>query len=273
MTTSAPEHFDAIAGQYAASEVHASSPTIRRLHELLAGKWPESVCDVACGPGHLALSFAGKAARIAGVDAAPNMLRQLERLAKERGVTVETVRAFAEAVPLPSNSFDAVVSRLAPHHFPDVTKAVQEMTRLAKPGGFVAVIDLQGHENSALDDLNHQIEVLHDPSHVRSHTAARWRECFAMNSLSLEALEPNQTELPGGLTVQRWCEIGNTAPEAQSKIRALLAAAPREHLSGLGIRHEDGEFRIPVRTLIILGRKCQTAHLPNLQIDLIRPDC
>jgi hypothetical protein len=68
-------------------------------------------------------------------------------------------------------------------------------------------------------------------------------------------LESNQTELPAGLTVQRWCEIGNTTREAESKIRALLATAPKEHLAGLGIQLENGEFRIPVRTLIILGCK------------------
>ena len=183
------------------------------------------------------------------------MLRQFERLAKERKLQVEAVRAYVDSLPLPSDSFDAVVSRLAPHHFPEVAKAVREMARLAKPGGCVAVIDLEGDENPALDDLNQKTEVLHDPSHVRSYTAARWREFFETNGLSVEALESKQTELPAGLTVQRWCEIGNTAPEAQSKIRALLAAAPKEHLAGLGIRFENGEFRNPVRTLIILGCK------------------
>ena len=235
MTSSAPEHFNAIAGQYAASEVHANSPTIRRLHELLASKRPDPVCDVACGPGHLALSFAGKASRIVGVDAAPNMLRQFERLAKERNVKVETVHAYAESVPLPSDSFDVVVSRLAPHHFPDVANAVREMKRLAKSGGHVAVIDLEGNENPLLNELNHKIEVLHDSSHVQSYTAARWREFFEMNGLAVEVLESKQTELPAGLTIQRWCEIGNTPPAAQSRIRALLTAAPEEHLAG--IRH------------------------------------
>jgi ubiquinone/menaquinone biosynthesis C-methylase UbiE len=64
---------------------------------------------VAGGPGHLALSFAGKASRIVGVDAAPNMLRQFERMARERGLAVEAVRAYAEEMPLPSNSFDVVM--------------------------------------------------------------------------------------------------------------------------------------------------------------------
>lgn len=255
MTTSAPEHFDAIAGQYAASEVHANSPTIHRLHELLALRRTDSLCDVACGPGHLALSFAGKVSRIVGMDAAPNMLREFEKLAKARGVEVETVQAYAESVPLASNSFDAVVSRLAPHHFPDVARAVREMARLAKPGGSVSVIDLEGSENLILDELNHAIEVLHDSSHVRSYTAARWQEFFETNGLAIQALERGQTELPGGLAVRRWCEIGKTTKEAQTQIRARLTAARVEQLAALGIRFENGEFYIPVRTLIISGRK------------------
>ncbi len=159
MTRSAPEHFDAISGRYAASEIHADSPTIRRLHELLGPEPLGSICDVACGPGHLALSFAGKASRIVGVDAAPNMLRQFGRMARERGLAVEAVRAYAEEMPLPSKSFDVVMSRLAPHHFADPTRAVREMAWLAKPGGRAAVIDLEGNEDPCLDDLMTQNKI------------------------------------------------------------------------------------------------------------------
>jgi ubiquinone/menaquinone biosynthesis C-methylase UbiE len=255
MTRSAPEHFDAISGRYAASEVHADSPTIRRLHELLGPEPLGSICDVACGPGHLALSFVGKASRIVGVDAAPNMLRQFERMARERGLAVEAVRAYAEEMPLPSKSFDVVMSRLAPHHFADPTRAVREMARLAKPGGRVAVIDLEGNEDPCLDDLNHELEILHDPSHVRSYTTVRWRALFETSGLDVEALEPGHTELAGGLAVSRWCEIGNTPQEARKKIQARLARLSREQLAGLGIRPGEVEVYIPVRTLVILGRK------------------
>jgi len=255
MPSSAPDHFDAIAGKYAASEVHSSSPTIRRLHELLASKPLGSICDVACGPGHLALSFASKASRIVGVDAAPNMLLQFGKLAKERGMTVETIRGDAGDIPLPSGAFDVVVSRLAPHHFPDPAKAVKEMARLTKPGGRVAVIDLEGNENAALDELNHQLETWHDPSHVRSYTPAQWRTFFNAAGLEIDTLEAGQTELPGGLAVRRWCEIGSTTHDAELKIRQQLGSAGSEQLSALAIRFENGEYYIPVRTLIILGRK------------------
>lgn len=254
MNSASSQRFNSIASNYATSEVHISSPTLTRLHVLLPRV--ESVCDVASGAGHTGLSFAGKASRIFAIDPAPKMIEEFRKLAASRGVAVETVEAFAESIPLPSETFDLVVCRLAAHHFSDVSKAMMEMTRLAKPGGYVAIIDMEGNENSDLDKLNHDIEVLHDPTHVRSYTAKRWRELFATNGLEIICCEGRCWEISGGLTVRRWCELGNSGAGAFKAIHDRLATAPAEWLSELEItRDADGEFRIPVRTLLIVGRK------------------
>ena len=243
-----------MAHNYAVSEVHTSSPTRDRLHALLPHV--ESVCDVASGAGHTGLGFAGIARRIVAVDPAPNMLAEVRRLAAARGVAVETLEAFAEAIPLPSGSFDLVVCRVAAHHFSDLPRAMGEMARLARPGGHVAVIDMEGNENPAIDALNHEIEVLHDPTHVRSYPARRWRELFTANGLEIEACETRWWEFPAGLTVGRWCELSGSGAEALQTIRAKLAAAPADWLTELEITQDaDGEFRLPVRTLLILGQK------------------
>jgi ubiquinone/menaquinone biosynthesis C-methylase UbiE len=254
LMNTASQRFDTLAANYAGSEVHASSPTRARLQALLPSV--ESVCDVASGAGHTGLGFAGIAKRIVAVDPAPNMLAQCRRLAVERGVAMETVEAYAESIPLPSASFDLVVCRMAAHHFSDLGKAMAEMLRLAKPGGYVAVIDMEGDEDPELDALNHAIEMLHDPTHVRSYTAKYWRELFAALGLEVQACENRCWEAPGGLTVRRWCELGGSGAEALQAIHERLAAAPAEWLAALEITQEaDGEFRIPVRSLLILGRK------------------
>ena len=174
MTDESRDRFDKIAENYATSEVHSMSPTIRLLHQLVNLEPGASVCDVACGAGHLALSFSTCAGRLVGVDPAPSMLSAFRRLAAERGREVETVEAYAESIPLRGHQFDLVVSRLAPHHFNDADRAVAEMARLTKIGGRVAVIDLEGHENAEIDEFNHKLELLHDPTHVRSYTATSW---------------------------------------------------------------------------------------------------
>lgn len=247
--------FDRMAENFATSEIHRSSPTIQRLHSLLDFTAPFSVCDVACGAGHLALSFQGAASKIVGVDPAPNMLRTFEKLAAQRGIEVETRRASAEDMPLPSNSFDLVASRLAPHHFSDVECALAEMTRLTRPGGCVAVIDMEGYEDPAVDDFNHRLEVLHDPTHVRSYRPSVWRSIFERAGLARLHMKTDLSERPQGLTVARWCEITCSGARAEAQIRELLRQASSELLSALSIRRDGAEFLIPGRTLLIMGRK------------------
>jgi ubiquinone/menaquinone biosynthesis C-methylase UbiE len=257
MTTPAVRRFDRIATNYATSEVHADSPTLRRLRELILTRFGTAftLCDIACGAGHTALSFSGIAARIVGVDSAPKMLTTFRVLAIERGLDVEAVQGPAEAPPLPSGCFDVVVSRLAPHHFADVRKSVNEMARMARPGGMVAIIDLEGPRDPTEDHLNHLLEVLHDPTHVRSYTAAEWQGFFEDAGLAVETLETGLSERPQGVTVRRWCEIASSGEAAEREIRALIGASDPEILTSLGIRRGEDDFLMPVRTLLIMGLK------------------
>ena len=118
------------------------------------------------------------------------------------------------------------------------------MVRLTKIGGRVAIIDLEGHENADVDEFNHKLELLHDPTHVRSYTAARWRSIFESSGLKVEVLESGLSERPQGLTVRRWCEIASSGTEAEAEIRASLQKAPSSFLEALNIRRKRG--RVPV---------------------------
>jgi SAM-dependent methyltransferase len=246
--------FDGNAANYAASELHRSSPSIHRLHELVHLPAHASLCDVACGTGHLGLSFAERVDRIVGVDPAPRMLAAFEAAARERGVRVETVESRAESMPIASGAFDMTASRLAPHHFSDVRAAIREMARITRHGGIVAVIDLAGHEDPAIDAFNHALEVLHDPTHGRSLRAHEWRTVFEEAGLVVEALEPT-CERPQGITVGRWCEVAASGAESEAAIRAALAGAGADVLAALGIRERDGEFLVTSRTTLAVGRR------------------
>jgi SAM-dependent methyltransferase len=246
--------FDGNASNYATSELHKSSPSLTRLNEIIRLPCSASVCDVACGTGNLALSFAGRAARLVGVDPAPNMLAAFKSAARERNVRVEAVASRAESMPLADETFDLVASRLAPHHFSDVRTALREMARIAKRGGFVAVIDLAGHEDPTVDALNHRLEVLHDPTHGRSLRGLEWRTLFEEAGLAVEALEAT-CERPQGIAVKRWCETTACGPDNEAAIRAELAVATPAMRRALDVREEVGEFFITSRTTLIVGRK------------------
>jgi SAM-dependent methyltransferase len=107
----------------------------------------DRVLDVACGTGALTLAAAeitGSSGSVVGLDANPEMLA----VARRKPVQIEWLEGSAGALPLPDNSFDAVVSQFGLMFFEDKAKAVAEMMRVLKPGGRLAVAVCDAVENS-----------------------------------------------------------------------------------------------------------------------------
>ncbi|MBG9747804.1 hypothetical protein ABD81_16335 [Bacillus thuringiensis] len=264
MSNISSERFDKIAKQYLTSEVHKMSPTIQLVHEK-SREWNiETVCDVACGAGHFGLSFHKKVRSISAVDPSEKMLGISRNLASEKGFSeYKTFQGFAEEIPLLDQSFDLVISRLAPHHFVDIQKSICEMSRITKPGGHVIVIDLAGYENNEINQFNHRLEVLHDPTHVKSYSAKEWVRFFKAGELHVVEVIKNQSESKTGVAVKRWCEIASSGIEAEEKIRELLRGAPKTYLEEMGIWQEDDEFYSPIKTVLIIGEKRREINADN----------
>lgn len=98
----------------------------------------DAVLDVACGTGVLAREVArriGPAGSVTGLDVNEGMLAVARRINPE----IDWRRGDTEALPFADESFDAVVCQFALMYFPDRVKALQEMWRVLRPGGRLAV--------------------------------------------------------------------------------------------------------------------------------------
>ena len=98
----------------------------------------DRVLDVACGTGALTLAAAervGREGSVLGLDANPDMLA----VARRKTTQIEWMEGKAEALPLPDDSFDAVVSQFGVMFFDDKPQALREMMRVLRPGGMLAV--------------------------------------------------------------------------------------------------------------------------------------
>ena len=97
------------------------------------------VLDVAAGTGNTAIRAAEAGAHVVASDLTPEHFEAGRAKARERGVTLEWVEADAEALPFEDNGFDAVTSSVGAIFAPRHQRVADEMLRVCKPGGRVAM--------------------------------------------------------------------------------------------------------------------------------------
>jgi SAM-dependent methyltransferase len=97
------------------------------------------VLDVACGTGNATIPAARTGAKVTGLDLTPELLEEGRRRAADAEVDIEWVEGDAEQLSFDDASFDVVISVFGCMFAPDHRKAAEEIARVLKPGGRMAV--------------------------------------------------------------------------------------------------------------------------------------
>ncbi len=202
---------------YRESAAHREGPDLDLLVEWARDGGVRTALDVATGGGHVARRLREIGIEVVTTDAAPGMQPDV--------ITRAEHLPFAEAI------FDAVVSRVAHHHFDDPAAAVREMARVSSD--LVLVID-----NLFMSDEAEEADRLRDPSHVRNYTEAEWRTMFDQAGLTVE--DVRHFDKP--IELQPWLDRVGCHGEDADRVRELLAD-----------RTEDGWVRL--ERIALRGRK------------------
>jgi SAM-dependent methyltransferase len=121
-------------------------PEAQRLLDRCAPPAGGRALDVGCGPlgvMDLLADRVGPGGTVVGLDSEPRMLELARETVAERGLaTVELIAADASATGLPRGSFDLAHTRLVLMNVPDADAVLDEMVALVRPGGTVAVQDV-----------------------------------------------------------------------------------------------------------------------------------
>jgi SAM-dependent methyltransferase len=157
--------WDERAERYRTSATHASGDDLDAVVELCNPHAGVKILDVATGGGHVARRLREQGAEVVTCDSSPGMRPD--------------VVTPAEQLPFADGSFDAVVTRIAAHHFDDLGAAVGEMIRVSNS---VVVIEDMLYRT----EDEHAAEKLRDPTHKRSLSAEEWRELLVGGGLELE---------------------------------------------------------------------------------------
>ena len=127
-------------GDYAAMVETWISPLGERLVEAAGIEPGMRVLDVAAGSGNASLPAARRGARVTASDLTPELLEEGRRRAEAAGVELDWVQGDAEQLPFADGEFDVVVSCVGAMFAPRHQAAADELVRVCRPGGTVALL-------------------------------------------------------------------------------------------------------------------------------------
>jgi SAM-dependent methyltransferase len=100
--------------------------------------------DVGCGVGNMALDFAKRCGQVTGVDSCAAVLSEARQQAASQGLN-NTAFVVGDIYKLdfPDDSFDVVHVHQVLQYLTDPVAAVKELRRVTKPGGIVALREVE----------------------------------------------------------------------------------------------------------------------------------
>lgn len=233
----------------------------------------QTILDVATGPGEPALSLAavvGPGGKVCGIDPIPEMAAAARRAADRLGLkNAQFDVAFADHLPFPDDTFDAVISRFGVMFFPSPADGVREMLRVLKRGRTMALAVWHlAERNPFHHTLSRVIDRYVEPTPVVPDAPDAFR--FAGRGRLAEILTA------AGVTAvsERLFQFNIEAPisaddfltlrcEMSDKLRAKMAGLPpdiaeevrREMLEGFREYSSERGVCLPAEVLIVSGAK------------------
>ncbi len=166
-----------------------------RLAEVAQIKSDSRVLDIASGRGTTACFLSQRHdCRVIGIDLSPVSASLAGNKAQKEGVAqkVRFAVADAECLPFADASFDVVISECAFSLLPDKDTGANEIVRVLKPGGMLAITDVV-LQFPLSPDLKTQ--VLFDSCFSGAETLEGYREIFNRAGLGEDHYEDHSREL------------------------------------------------------------------------------
>ncbi len=133
--------FDRSAPEYDDLLRHNREGAARLVSALPPGRYDE-ILDVGCGTGFVSQEMIARfgTSRVTGVDPSSGMLQQFREKLTALSAEVTLIEAGVHEMPVADGAFDAVVSGMAFHWFPEKPAAVAAMARRLRPGGVLGIL-------------------------------------------------------------------------------------------------------------------------------------
>lgn len=209
------ESYDCVADEYArhiSSELQ-NKPLDRELLTRFASrlKGKGEVCDMGCGPGHVARFLHDQGASVFGLDLSSRMLEEARRLNPD----ISFRQGNMLALDLPDASLAGITAFYAIVNLPKASlpQVFREMARVLQPGGLLLLAHHIG------DQIQHRDEW--------------WDRPISMDFHFLQPLATQRDLEAAGFTVEEVVEREPYAPEVEHQSRRAYIFARKPAVSDL----------------------------------------
>jgi ubiquinone/menaquinone biosynthesis C-methylase UbiE len=256
------EQFSRTAESYVRSPSFAEADDLKEAAELLQPSQDDILLDVGCGGGHTALFFAPLVRSVVASDLAMQMLKKAQEfISEEGGVENVTFReADAEDLPFPAGAFTLLTCRIAPHHFPDVPRALREFHRVLRRGGRLAIIDTLLPDDPDIAEFMQTYEQMRDPTHVRNYSRDEWAKMVEETDFILHETR----ELTKTHDFQEWARRSGLNREQVQKLNKLFIEASDKIQDYFQVETFAGEVEnfTDRKILVYASRPAKKPHVP-----------
>ncbi len=250
------ERFTRTAEQFARFALTTRREEAQRLAELAAPRGNEIALDLACGPGTFTQAFAARLGFLCGLDVTPAMLLEARQtLARAGLVNVAFACGDANALPFSDSSLDLAICSYSFHHFLAPARIVGELSRVLRPHGRLAAVDLIVPDGADAE-WNNRIERARDASHATTLS----RGAF-LGLLDAAGLRVQLSQI--GERLRRfddWMRIVGCPPgtPAYAETRRLIEASLPEDAAGFHPHLVPGsdELEFVQTSLFLVAEKC-----------------
>jgi SAM-dependent methyltransferase len=144
--------YNRVADEYARrmNDELAHKPLDRALLEDFAAQAHGLICDLGCGPGHVAAYLRSRGAEVVGVDLSDAMIEQARRLHPD----VRFTQADLRRLPFDDGALAGIVAFYSLIHLPpdELLTALAEARRVLRPGGALLLSFHIGEETRHFDE-------------------------------------------------------------------------------------------------------------------------
>lgn len=152
---SSEQYFDEVARDWDSVRESFYSEAVReKALELAAVAAGGLAVDVGSGSGFITEGLVSRGLKVIAVDRSEVMLSEMRQKFAGRG-EIDYRAGEAEDLPVEDEAANYVFANMLLHHVESPARAIGEMARVLKPGGRLALTDLDEHELEELQEQHH----------------------------------------------------------------------------------------------------------------------